>query len=367
MQRRQFIQAVGALVAGATARMHRGLDEAKLTAAAGIIERSADQGHIAAASLLVRQKEMIFKRAFGEARTADPLFLIASITKPLTAAGIMVLAEKGELALSDPVHKFVPEFVEGDRKFITIHHLLTHTSGLPDMLPENVELRRRHAPLEEFVERVIKTPLLFRPGSQVKYQSMGFLLAAEVAERITGLPFRQFLDDELFSPLEMKRTALGVGSFQLAETARCQVASAPGLYGGGSAGNESWDWNSTYWRNLGAPWGGAHSTTVDLAKFFQNFLHPGGSVLGEKTVASVVTHQTRGLNELWGLGFSLDAASFGRNCSPSTFGHLGSTGTIAWADPQKDLICVLLTTLPLKVSRQTVLEPVCHLVSESAI
>ena len=139
------------------------------------------------------------------------VFLIASITKPLTAAGVMLLADRGEVQLSDPVRKFIPEFTEGDRKLITVRHLLTHTSGLPDQLPENIELRKRHAPLEEFVERAIRTPLLFEPGQEVRYQSMGFLLAAEVVQRITQHPFRDYLREELFLPLEMRNSELGLG------------------------------------------------------------------------------------------------------------------------------------------------------------
>src|SRR5204863_8438586 len=105
-------------------------------------------------------------------------------------------------------------FTEGARKEITIEQLLTHTSGLPDQLPENADLRRRHAPLSEFVNGVMRTPLLFAPGSKYHYQSMGVLLAAEVVQRITHLPFADFLAKELYAPLGMERTALGLGNFK---------------------------------------------------------------------------------------------------------------------------------------------------------
>ena len=73
--------------------------------------------------------------------------------------------------------------------------------------------------------------------------------------------------------------------------------------------------------------------------------------------------QNQGLNEPWGIGFSLKPGKFGRECSQRTFGHGGSTGTIAWADPESDRICVLLTTLPARVSRESLLKPVSDLIS----
>ena len=76
----------------------------------------------------------------------------------MTATGLMVLVDRREISLSHPVRKYIPEFRGGDRDLVTVRHLLTHTSGLPDMLPENDALRRRHAPLEDFVARA-RSPL----------------------------------------------------------------------------------------------------------------------------------------------------------------------------------------------------------------
>jgi CubicO group peptidase (beta-lactamase class C family) len=366
MRRRDFIQkSVGVSGLMAKSTLQAALKQKKLDDAARLIERSVAQAKVRAATLNVRHGSNLFQRAFGEAKTPDTIFLIASITKPMTAAGVMILVDRGELTLSDPVHKFIPEFTEGDRKLIVVRHILTHTSGLPDQLPENVELRRRHAPLNEFVERAIRTPLLFKPGTEVKYQSMGFLLAAEIAQRITKQPFPQFLEKELFGPLGMNRTALGLGRFKIPETARCQTEQAEPLYGGGGSETKSWDWNSPYWRNLGAPWGGAHSTGPDISRFLRSFLEPDGKVLKKETAASMIVNQTKELNEPRGIGFAVKPGSFGRACSPKTFGHGGSTGTIAWADPETGLSCVVLTTLPARVSNKLLLKPVSDLVSES--
>jgi CubicO group peptidase (beta-lactamase class C family) len=362
MRRRDVLKTI-ALAGAATAGTARAqLREDKLEEASALIERAVASGDVSAATLTVRRGANSFRRHYGAADSADTIFLIASITKPMTATGIMVLADRGKLSLKDPVRRYIPEFNEGDRKLITIQQLLTHSSGLPDQLPENVELRQRHAPLSEFVERAIRTPLIFKPGTQVKYQSMGLLLASEVAQRITGQPFPEFLDEVVYRPLEMSRTALGLGPFEIADTARCQVTQAPALYGGASADTSSWDWNSRYWRTLSAPWGGAHSTGPDIEKFLRYFLAPTPNVLKPATAASMIVDHNQGLSEPRGLGFVVKAGSFGKGCSAKTYGHGGATGTIAWADPATGLSCVILTTLPSNISNKTVLNPASDLV-----
>jgi CubicO group peptidase (beta-lactamase class C family) len=331
------------------------LRKKRVEQAAGLIEKAAASGDARAAVLDVRRGPFRFSRAFGQARAGkgdETVFILASISKPMTATGVMLLADRGKLALGDPVRKFIPEFSGGDRDLITVQHLLTHTSGLPDMLPENEALRRKHAPLGEFVEATCKTPLLFRPGSKVSYQSMGILLASEIARRITDMPFREFLRHEVFLPLGMAETSLGLGGRRVEDTAQCQIES-----------KDDWAWNSPYWRDLGAPWGGVHSTAADVSKFLNEFLQPKGLVLKPETAQAMITNHTPGLNEAWGLGWKLEPGAFGHTCSPRTFGHYGATGTVAWADPKTGIRCVVLTTKPLERSQATLLEPVSELVA----
>ena len=272
------------------------LKQDRLEPVAALIKKATDSGDVSAASIYVRQRDFVFQRSFGRAHDPDSVFLLASITKPMTAIGIMILTDRGQLAFSDPVRKYVPEFTGGDRDLVTIRHLLTHTSGLPDQLVENVELRKRHAPLKEFVAAACRTPLLFKPGTQVQYQSMGLLLAAEIAERVTQRPFRDFLRDEFFRPAGMTKTSLGLGGRKIADTMLSQVESAAGQYGGGDS-NQDWNWNSIYWRDLGTPWGGAHSTASDVARMLAMFLKPDGRVLKRETAAAMIINQTAGLNE----------------------------------------------------------------------
>src|SRR5689334_17945959 len=117
MQRRDFL-----LGAAAAAVKQDRLDQAM----ALIAEKTAS-GEVSEAGLLVRHNG----RTVASLKP-DRVFILASITKPMTATGVMTLCDRGRLRLEDPVRKYIPEFTGGDRDSITIRHVLTHTSGLPD-------------------------------------------------------------------------------------------------------------------------------------------------------------------------------------------------------------------------------------------
>lgn len=363
MNRRRFIRSTtaGLLI---SAHKLRALNHqpGSVHIAANLIQKQVDAGILEAATFYVRRGVEVEMKSFGLAESEHAIFLLASISKPMSATGLMVLSDAGELHLSDKVMKFIPEFSEGDRKNITIQQLLTHTSGLPDQLPQNSALRKRHAPLSEFVKEAIRTPLLFKPGTHYSYQSMGILLAAEVAQRITQTPFPEFLRDHVFLPLGMKRTALDLGPFQLSDTVRSQTEFAAPESGSGSEKAKDWDWNSSYWRNLGAPWGGAHGTAPDVARFLESFLNPKGQVIREETARNMIRNHNGDLTPR-GLGFDLRPGRYGQNCSNKTFGHGGSTGTLAWADPESERVCVILTSLPARKSGDLILKPVSDIVS----
>jgi CubicO group peptidase (beta-lactamase class C family) len=338
MQRREFL--MGALAAP--------FNPGRIEQALALIARKTSSGEVSEAALLVSHAT-----ATVASLKPDRVFLLASITKPMTATAVMILSDRGLVHLNDPVRKFIPEFTGDGRELIAVRHLLTHTSGLPDMLPENTELRKRHAPLADFVAATCKTPLLFKPGTEVRYQSMGILLAAEIVERVARTRLREFLRRELFEPAAMTDTSLGLGGRGIADTAQCQVE-----------GDNDWNWNSPYWRDLGAPWGGAHSTAADVTRLLELFLHPDGRVLKPETARSMIVNQTK-LADPWGLGWMIKPGTFGQGCSPAAFGHYGSTGTMAWADPKTNLTCVLLTTKPATQSRDGLLGPVSDLVAGS--
>jgi len=327
-----------------------------------IIQAQIDNGTLHSAVLHVRHGDQVTQQAFGKAK-ADSMFLLGSITKPLTAMAVMVLVDRGELKLSDPAIKYLPEFSEGARKEITLEQLLSHTSGLPDQLEDNNALRARHAPLAEFVKGAMRTPLLFAPGTKYHYQSMGILIAADIVERVAKTTLPEFLQQQVFRPLGMSRTVLGLGKFQKADMVPMQTEHAAPEAGGGDPKAHEWDWNSDYWRQLAAPWGGAHSTAADLTTLLRSFLHPDGKVLREATARLMIKDHTPTLEAHRGIGFMVGAAGLGKGCSPRTFGHSGSTGTLAWADPATDTTFVLLTALPKNVSGALILHPVSDIIS----
>ena len=244
----------------------------KLDVAADVLTRAVAGGQVAAAALYVRHRGGVFTRSFGAARSVDEPFLLGSISKTMTAAALMTLYDQGKFQLDDPVRKFLPEFTGAARDRITVRQLLTHVSGLPDQLPENQALRKRHAPLADFVAGAIRTPLLFEPGSRYEYSSMALLLAAEIAQRISGTGFLTLIDEFVFRPLEMKHSALGLGRFRLEAMMRCQAENAAPESGAGDPTSRDWDWNSPYWRRLGSPWGGVHASAPDVARFLAEFL-----------------------------------------------------------------------------------------------
>jgi CubicO group peptidase (beta-lactamase class C family) len=213
-------------------------------------------------------------------------------------------------------------------------------------LSANNELRSSHATLSEFVEDAIRTPLEFVPGSKYQYSSMAILLAARVAELISGTDIRTLVDRVVLRPLKMEHSAQGLGRFKLEEMIPCQVEYAAPEAGGGDPKAKDWDWNSPWWRKLGAPWGGTHASAPDLEKFLAEFLDEKGGCLKPETARLMMTnHNSPGLTPR-GLGWSVGSGAGSKRCSEKTFGHTGSTGTITWADPATHTNCVVLTSLP---------------------
>lgn len=359
MKRRSFTT----LLAGITTTKSRATAPDRMQNALQIIQQQIDNETLQNAVLHVCRSGQVTQHAFGRAQL-DSMFLLGSITKPLAVAlPMMILVDRGELKLADRAVKYLPEFNEGVRKDITIEQLLTHTSGLPDQLENNNELRAEHAPLSDFVKGAVRTPLLFAPGTKYHYQSMGILLAAEIVERVTKTALPDFLQQHVFTPLGMSRSVLGLGKFKKSDMVTMQTEHAAPEAGGGDPKAREWDWNSDYWRNLGAPWGGAHSSAADVAAFLRLFLHPDGTVLREDTARLMIRDHTTTLSAHRGVGFMVGPVGLGKGCSARAFGHSGSTGTLAWADPATDTTFVLLSALPKNVSGELILYPASDLIS----
>ena len=335
-----------------------GLDAGRLERACGLLSTWVEQGQVPTAALAVaRRGRLVEPRAFGvrrcgtatEPAAADTVFLVASVTKPVTALAALLLVEEGRLSLTDRVCDVIPEFGGAARDSVRLIHLLTHTSGLPDMLPENEELRAGHADFATFVHHICQCGLLFPPGTEVRYQSMGTALVGEMVQRVTGQSLAEFMAARIFAPLGMSSTSLGLDP-SLAD--RLADAVVPAFQEG-----TDWHWNSPYWRSFGAPWGGMYSTVGDLARLLQCLLDGGDGdgderLLGGSAAATMVADQTARLGGLppqpaggrWGLGWRL--GSWGDLASTRSFSHGGATGTLVGADPATGLVCALFTTQP---------------------
>lgn len=327
-------------------RLSAALRDEQLEEAWEVLRRATEQKQIQAAVAHVVQRDQVVSRAFGTASSPDAMFLLGSISKPIAITALMALYDQAAFQLDDLVRKYLPGFTGDGRETVTIRHLLTHVSGLPDQLPNNNELRARHSPLSVFAEHVERTPLHFAPGTRYEYSSMGILLAARIAERISGCEIRQLVDERVFQPLGMRHSAQGIGRFPLAAFVPVQTERAAPESGGGDPTAKEWDWNSAYWRALGAPWGGTHCSAPDVARLLAEFLDERGGVLRPETARLMCRNHNPPALTPRGLGWNVGAGAGSRGCSARTFGHTGSTGTIAWGDPESRTIGVVLTSLP---------------------
>lgn len=305
----------------------------------------------------------------------DTIFLTASVTKPVTVTAVMLLVERGDLLLDDPVYTLLPAFDNHGKAAVTVRHLMTHTSGLPDMLPNNIQLRQAHAPLREFYRQICELSLDFPPGANIQYQSCGTATLAMIAEHLTGMTLPAFLHQEFFAPLGMTDTALGVQDLPHDRIAHVHVG--PDMLGA------DWGWNTPYWWTLGVPWGGLFSTVSDMARFCQMFLNGGEldgvRILSPATVAAMTSDQTSAnpgipadvrVQQAWGLGWRRMPTSTwsysGNLLSPGSYGHGGATGTVVWVDPVRAVVCTLFTNEP-AVQSERLLGQVSNLVAAAVV
>jgi CubicO group peptidase (beta-lactamase class C family) len=325
------------------------------------------QGIIAGAVTLVAyRREVVSLEAVGyqdleskEPMRTDTIFDIRSITKPITAIGIMILMEEGRLALNDPVEEYLPEFRRSPHKTqdppspITIHHLLTHTSGLPSNRPPEIDdiTVKRDRPLAD-VAILSKQEPEFEPGTQHGYCSGGFAVLGRVIEVVSGKPYDQFIKERVFDPLEMKDSFF----FVPAEKQR-RVATVYRVQNGKL---EKWQEVEDYRKNAKYPGPefGMYSTASDLTSLCQMMLDGGTfrgrRILSKMSVEAMTENHTRNIKSAitqrpvyQGLGWGLsgDPMSDFPLTSSGGFGHDGAFGTLVWVDPAKGLIRIFLEQL----------------------
>tara|TARA_B100000029_G_scaffold464835_1_gene499054 strand:- start:381 stop:1511 length:1131 start_codon:yes stop_codon:yes gene_type:complete len=345
-----------------------GLDPARWERVEELAAELCHRREVGAIGLFVaRGRRTIGSRIFGRQRLDDPsdrsirddaIFLIASITKPIVVMSALLLVERGEVRLDDRVSRFLPEFGNNGKNGTRVRHLMTHTSGLPDMLPENRELREAGAGLDEFVRLTCGVKPDFKPGRGVQYQSMGVGVLGELITRVTGLTCGEWLRQQVLDKLGLHSTRLGAPD-EWFDGEHPVVGRIAEIRTPEEQDGADWNWNRRYWRQLGAPWGGLLTTPRELGAIGRMMLEGGCGVVSPASIAAATKNQLAAMKDVpkthrrckpWGLGWRLNwpatSANFGDLLGPRTYGHWGATGTLMWIDPDSDTVCVILTTQP---------------------
>lgn len=270
-------------------------------------------------------------------------FAAFSATKPLTAAALHLLAEAGELTYTDPVVRFIPEFGQEGKEQVTLRHLLLHQAGISDTA-EEVPVSA-YSDFADAISRICRLRPTSPPGSATEYHVLtGMAVIAEVVQRVSGLDFRTFCDQELFSPLNMVRTTFGLPP-EAADEASDTVATSE------DRREACRLWAAAETRAALHPAIGAYTTAQDLGRFYESWL---GALAGRPGIVSPSTaliatalHARSTPTFGFGYGFMVgtDPAlplSRGALFSAKTFGHPGMCSAQALADPVSGLVVVLL-------------------------
>lgn len=349
-----------------------------------------------AVTLVARRGRVVEYDAYGvldldskKPMTKDSLFRLASSSKPITAAAVLILMEEGKLKLTDPVWKYIPEFknarltVEaarapepmvdrppsGDKTYtvpanreITIIDLLTHTSGLASGGPSNeqfMKLFRGRKPtdtLADFIPRLAALPLDFQPGTQWRYSGLaGFDTLGRIVEVVSGMPYDQFLRTRLFEPLGMHDTFFNVPEKDQSRLATVYTYTEKGLE---KPANPLVIGSPAYFSGAG----GLVSTVADYFHFAQ-MLCNGGQVDGARILSPWTVDLMTGNNvgDLFlgqigrppkGVGFGLGgevvlSAADARMRKPNgSYGWDGAFGTYWWVNRKEQMVAIMFVQVP---------------------
>jgi CubicO group peptidase (beta-lactamase class C family) len=356
------------------------MQQGKLTKTVDSILQSAVDSKLIPGAVIQIKKDnkIICRKAFGfaernddhnkslahpKAMTTDCLFDLASLTKVVgTTTSIMLLVDRGLIKVEDAVGKYIPAFDTGDKKQITIRHLLAHTAGLITWYP----LYYRAHNKQEVYNLIDELPLAFPVGKSRHYSDLGFILLGEIIEKITHMPLDQFEKKNIFITLGMHHTTynpLSSGSFtKFAATShgnpyetRMVHDTSLGFVFSDIDPNQWNGWRTYTLRgevNDGNAWyalkgvsghAGLFSTIGDLQKLVDMLMNrgkvAGKKFISEKTIEMFLTQD----DFKNGLGWMMDPGeSFMKNGPAGTFGHTGFTGTSIAVVPSLKVSVILL-------------------------
>jgi CubicO group peptidase (beta-lactamase class C family) len=344
-----------------------------------ILQSQVDLDKIPGAVILIKKdNRIVCRHAYGYAQkydynhellnppekmTVNHMFDIASLTKVIgTTTSIMLLADRGQINIEDPVCKYIKAFDTPDKKEITIRNLLTHTAGLYEWYPMYYLASSK----QECFRLIGELPLMFPVGEQRRYSDLGFVLLGEIIEEVSGMPLDQYMKENIFQALGMKNTIfnpLTSGKYK-----RIVATSAGNPYEkrmvyDSTLGFKVKEINPAKWNNWrnhilkgevndGNAWyanggisgaAGLFSTVDDLQKLVDMLLHKG--MAGSKQFISAKTIRIFLTKDKFnnGLGWMMDTDnSFMKKAPEGSFGHTGFTGTSIAVIPQYKTSIILL-------------------------
>ena len=178
-----------------------------------------EQGFPGLSLTILREGKVVLAKGYGKRSLSDgppvkpdTAFAVGSVTKQFTCACILLLAKEGKLSIDDPVAKYYPKLARAGE--VTLHDLMSHTSGYPDFYPLDFVDRRLREPIlgDDLLATYAGSRLDFEPGSRWSYSNTGYTLLGRVVEKVSGKPFGQFLQERILGPLGMTHSALEPGS-----------------------------------------------------------------------------------------------------------------------------------------------------------
>ncbi len=296
----------------------------------------------------------------------DSMFRIASLTKPITCAGIMVLVDEGKISVIDPVEKFLPEYkgmkIRGcsglsaygctgvvPSRAINIEDLMTHTSGLEGNL--NLQGGTQPATLADLTALGAKTQLLFDPGTRWNYSNIGYTALGRIIEVVSKQPYDTFLEQHIFAPLGMKDTSFFPPDEKLQRLATLYTLTDTGLK------RAPTQFGARKGPKIPTPAGGIISTAEDIFRFNMMMRNrgvlDGKRVLSSSAVTLMTTSHTGDLKAGWvpgvghGYGYEVvrNAEGMFRYNSIGSYVKGGAFRTYEWVDPEKDLVGVFMMQL----------------------
>lgn len=371
-----------------------GFDPGRVERVTEVFQQYVETGKLpGTVTLIARHGKVAYLKSLGvrdieskSPMTADTIFRIYSMTKPITTVGAMILYEEGRFHLTDPVSRYIPELedlkvlvgresggadlVDAARP-VTIQDLMRHTSGftygvfgdtMVDRMYREAKIMGGDVSLHEFVTKLGRIPLLYQPGTHWHYgvsvDVLGYLI-----EALSGQTLDRFLSERVFAPLDMKDTGFYVPPGKLTRFSTCYGLDRDAQEKDGQPVLKAIDAPATsdYARSprFLSGGGGLVSTARDYARFLQMFLNggqlDGTRILSPKTVAFMTQNHLpahileqeplRGAG--FGLGFAviMDPPASGVLSSEDEYNWGGYASTEFWVDPREDLFAVFMTQL----------------------